>query len=99
MYMVIWRFEVKPGSEQAFEKVYAASGDWAQLFQKAGEAYQGTELLREVEQPGIYVTIDRWQSHKAYEEFLKQTVNEYKELDDRCEVLTISETKIGDLEL
>lgn len=99
MYTIIWKFEVKPGSEQKFEEMYASTGAWVQLFRRAGKAYLGTELLKDVERPGMYVTVDRWESHEAYEKFLKRSVNEYKRLDDQCEALTTSESKIGDLVL
>jgi len=32
MFLVLWEFEVKPGSEQRFERVYGPGGDWDSLF-------------------------------------------------------------------
>jgi hypothetical protein len=32
MFLVLWEYEVKPGSEKRFEKAYGPAGDWAQLF-------------------------------------------------------------------
>jgi len=32
MFLVLWEFEVKPGREQRFQKVYGPGGDWDSLF-------------------------------------------------------------------
>ena len=32
MFLVLWEFEVKPGNEERFERVYGAGGDWDSLF-------------------------------------------------------------------
>jgi len=28
MFVILWEFEVKPGSEAGFEKVYGPTGEW-----------------------------------------------------------------------
>ena len=30
MFLTLWEFEVKPGSEELFEKAYGAEGEWVQ---------------------------------------------------------------------
>ena len=32
MFLVLWEFEVKPGREKRFERVYGPDGDWASCF-------------------------------------------------------------------
>jgi hypothetical protein len=34
MFLVLWEFEVKPGCEERFERVYGAGGDWDSLFRR-----------------------------------------------------------------
>jgi hypothetical protein len=46
MFLVLWEFDVKPGSEKQFELVYRSNGDWARLF-RSDPAYQRTLLLRD----------------------------------------------------
>jgi heme-degrading monooxygenase HmoA len=101
MYLTIWEFFVRPGSEGEFERIYGPKGDWARLF--AGSAgYLGTELLLDNEQngPGAtrYVTIDRWSGARVFANFQAARGEKYKELDARCERLTARETRMGSFE-
>src|SRR5882757_4144284 len=34
MFLVLWEFEVKPGCEKRFERVYGPGGDWDSLFRR-----------------------------------------------------------------
>ena len=43
MFVALWEFEVKPGCEKEFEKVYVPEGDWAKLFQNDAN-YRETRL-------------------------------------------------------
>ena len=97
MYVIIWKFAVKPGLENDFEAVYGPGGTWAQFFRR-GPGYIGTELLRYASAPGQYFTIDRWQSQTAFESFQARFAAGYKAIDQECEALTVSEIKIGTFE-
>src|SRR5512145_2328783 len=94
MFIVIWEYKVKPGSEEEFEESYGSTGDWAKFF-KSSRNYLGTELVKRIEASRSYATIDRWNSEKAYMDFLEKHKDRYHELDDRFAALTESETKIG----
>ena len=61
MHVIIWEFRAQRGREGEFEGAYGPDGDWANFF-RSGEGYLGTELMRDLETPGRYVTIDRWTS-------------------------------------
>ena len=93
----LWEFEVKPGSEEQFEKVYGPEGPWARLFQKDGDHLE-TRLLREVGRERVYVTLDAWRSRQSYETFLEEHATDYKKLDGMGEGLTTREMKIAWLE-
>jgi heme-degrading monooxygenase HmoA len=94
MYIVIWEYQVKADRVAEFEEIYSAEGAWVQLFQK-GTGYLGTQLLRDSQQPGRYITIDRWVSSEAYNSFKANLQTEYKELDARCGNLTERESFLG----
>ena len=94
MYTILWEFRPAAGKEKAFESAYGPDGVWPPFFAK-GDGYVGTELLTDVERPGRYVTIDRWQSREHYETFNREHAAEYAEIDKRCEALTESEDQIG----
>ena len=94
MFVVIWRFEVDAAHVAAFEAAYGPDGDWARLF-RASSGYLGTELLRDAEAPGTYLTIDRWSSEDAFRAFRADHDAAYAALDRACEALTRSETRVG----
>jgi heme-degrading monooxygenase HmoA len=97
MFVALWEFDVKPGCEERFERVYGPDGEWVRLFR--GDAnYQGTRLLREASRDGIYVTVDFWRSREAYERFRAAARESYAPLDAACEGLTASERHIGSFE-
>ena len=97
MYRIVWAFEVKPGSAQAFESAYGPEGEWAKLFRKA-PGYGGTELLKDVDTMGRYLTIDRWRSREDFWKFREAFRAEYLAIDNRLKVLTTRETLIGDFQ-
>jgi heme-degrading monooxygenase HmoA len=93
-FTIVWRFTIHPESKVRFESIYGPNGAWAVLFARSA-GYRGTELLRETTDPDSYLTIDRWESAAAFEEFRRQFAAEYEALDRDCEDLTQTETKIG----
>ena len=71
---------------------------WATFF-RAGEGYLGTELFRDVTQSARYLTIDRWISQSAYEDFRRDHLTEYETIDECCQALTEQELRLGSLPL
>jgi heme-degrading monooxygenase HmoA len=96
-FTVAWEFRVPTCQRRAFEKAYRPDGAWAQLF-RIGDGYMRTELLRDRETPGRYLTIDYWVSKRAFVNFKKQKRAEYEELDRRCEAFTQKEKILGEFE-
>ena len=94
MIAVAWSYRVVPGCEAAFEALYAADGDWSRLFARSPD-YLGTQLLRDVDHPSHYVTLDRWRTQDAYEAFLLSVREDYRALDQRGDALTSEERRIG----
>ena len=93
----MWEFDARLESWREFERAYGPTGTWARLFRK-GDGYVATELLRDRETSGRYVTIDRWDSRAAFEAFRERFAAEYERLDQACEALTTRETLIGRFE-
>jgi len=94
MFLALWEYEVKPGCEERFEKVYGPAGDWARLF-RSDSQYRETRLLRDPFRPSLYLTLDYWNSCQSYEEFMAAHNAEYKALDVEAEALTIKERRVG----
>ncbi len=97
MFVTLWEFEVKPGSEKLFEQAYGPEGEWAQLFGRDAR-YRGTRLLRDVGAERVYVTMDSWESKTAYEEFREKFAAEYETLDRKCAGMTVREKHLGECE-
>ena len=97
MFLVLWEFDVKPGSEKQFELVYGPRGDWARLFQ-SDPAYQRTLLLRDASRDHTYLTCDFWNSRVEYETFRQRHRDAYLAIDKQCEELTVAEREIGAFE-
>jgi ribosomal-protein-alanine acetyltransferase len=94
-FTAVWEFHVRIEKTRAFENVYGPAGDWARLF-RLDEGYLGTELVRDHRNRGRYFTFDFWISRQAYQRFKKQHAAAYKSLDKKCNLLTESETLIGE---
>jgi heme-degrading monooxygenase HmoA len=98
MYWVVWSFDVKVEQVKAFERFYGPNGEWEQLFRRA-PGYVDTELRRETDRRGHYLTIDRWQTRADYERFKEAFSTQYEMLDVRCARMTEAENKVGDFEM
>ena len=97
MFVILWEFEVKPGLEARFEEVYGPQGAWARFF-GSDPAYLGTRLLRDMQRPRTYLTLDQWTSRDAYDTFRRKQAAEYAALDAAGEVLTQQERHLGSCE-
>ncbi len=84
-----------PAANRArFEAAYGPDGDWARLFRHAAD-FRGTELLRDDERDGVYLTIDRWGSAEAFDRFKHDFGADYRRLDASLEGLASCETRVG----
>ena len=72
-------------------------GQWAQFFAH-GRGYIGTELLRDVEIPGRYLVIDRWESADAYNAFANANRDEYMRRVDDTRFYYEQELRLGTFE-
>ncbi len=94
---VIWEFQVKPEAVSAFESIYGPAGAWAELFRQSPD-YRGTELVRDLDRPGRYLTLDHWTSIEALRHLKQDLHVEYAALDKQCESLTKMEVFLGNFE-
>lgn len=95
--MIALLFSYDAGDAAEFERVYGPDGDWAQFF-RTGRGYVGTELLTDVEIPGRYLVIDRWESRDAYNEFVAANREEYMRRVDESAFHYSHELRLGTFE-
>ena len=95
MIALVFSYEVRDAD--AFEQANGADGEWAEFFRR-GAGYVGTELLRDVETPGRYLVIDRWESAEAYNAFATEHREEYMRRVDETVFLYDHELRFGTFE-
>jgi heme-degrading monooxygenase HmoA len=95
MLALVFSYEVHDPAE--FERVYGTDGEWAEFFRQ-GRGYIGTEFLRDVEQAGRYLVVDRWESPDAYNAFVAAHREEYMRRVDETRFLYDSELRFGTFE-
>ena len=93
MFVILWEFEVKPGSEDRFQKAYGPEGDWVRLFRRDPH-FRGTQLLRDSSRALWYFTVDLWDSEADYLAFLDGHRTAYEDLDRAGEGLTLRERRV-----
>jgi len=91
---IVWEFLVPEAQRVAFEAAYGPDGPWALLFRQA-PGFLEVKLLRSQESAERYLTIDRWESNTAFENFKSQFAREYQALDRQLEGLASSELRVG----
>lgn len=94
MFTTVWEYEVPDARRAEFEAVYGVGGEWVKLFRQA-PGFRETVLLRSVASPPTYVTLDRWSSRAAYEEFRIVHAAAYAALDAAAAGLTLVERHLG----
>ena len=95
MIALVFSYEVREAAE--FERVYGPDGEWAAFF-RTGRGYVGTELLHDLEVPGRYLVIDRWDSVEAYNAFVAEHREEYMRRVDDTRFHYESELRFGTFE-
>ena len=95
MIALVFSYEVRDTDQ--FETVYGPEGEWAAFFAGA-PGYIGTELLRDVELPGRYLVIDRWESPEAYNAFASEHREEYMRRVDESAYMYDQELRFGTFE-
>jgi heme-degrading monooxygenase HmoA len=94
MFVILWQFEVKPGSEKSFENAYGPAGEWVRLFRRDPH-FEQTILLRDSRHPQTYLTLDFWHSEAAYNQFKATHTSDYSATDTATQSLTLSEHHIS----
>ena len=95
--MIAVAFLYESRDAEAFEQAYGPTGEWAQFFAGA-RGYVGTELLRDVDQPGRYIVIDRWESAETYNDFVAANSDEYLRRGDEMSFHYVQELRFGTFE-
>src|SRR6185436_10247746 len=93
MYVITWRFQVKPQHLAEFKKEYGPDGSWATLFRR-GNGYVKTDLIPSQASPTEFTTVDYWKSKEDFDRFKSLNEEEYERLDRQFAGLTTREERI-----
>jgi quinol monooxygenase YgiN len=94
MVRIVWEFMARADKIKEFENYFADSGPWSALFRK-NSGYHGTVLLRDLQIPRRYLTIDRWENAALHRAMRERYKLEFEELDRAGEAFTESEKHTG----
>jgi quinol monooxygenase YgiN len=94
MVRIVWEFMARADKINEFENYFAGSGPWTALFRK-NSGYHGTVLLRDMQKPRRYLTIDRWENAAMHRAMRERFAAEFEELDHAGEAFTESEQHHG----
>jgi quinol monooxygenase YgiN len=97
-YIYLWAYEVSPELVDDFYELYGPEGAWVVLFRRA-PGYLDTQLIVDRNQPGRFLTIDRWMSKEAFDSFRTKFDTDFAHLDRLGEELIESETMLGEFGL
>lgn len=94
MLEIFYRYRVHRLQVRAFEHAYGSTGPWVKLFARH-PGYKRTRLFRHKEDPGIYVTVDVWESKADWDDFRSTYGKEYLRLDKQLALLKLEEQLLG----
>jgi len=94
----VWEYIVREDRVDQFVRAYGPDGDWVKLF-SLDEAYLGTKLYHDLDNPNRFLTTDYWTSKTERDLFREKYAPEFEEIDRACELLTKSEKFLGDFEI
>jgi|HubBroStandDraft_2_1064218.scaffolds.fasta_scaffold2322399_1 heme-degrading monooxygenase HmoA len=93
-YDIVSEFRVPARRRADFEAAYGAESAWADQFKHA-VGFIDVKLLRSEGCPERYLTIDRWASDDAFNNFQRAFAAEYQALDAQLDGIASSEVCIG----
>ena len=94
MIAIVWQFDVKAGSESAFEEFYGAAGEWTAV-NRHSRSYLGTSFMRDQARTSRYLLIEYWSEMLVYEQHKSRRTNVMARLNKRRGELVESIEPLG----
>lgn len=93
VFIRIWDYDVPADAVPAFCAAYPSHGDWVEMFARA-VGYLGTELYRDPDHTGHFLTIERWRTEQDWHAFRARFGADYGALDARLDGLAATERSL-----
>jgi hypothetical protein len=84
MVAVVWQFEIRPGTDEAFERFYGADGDWTKLSRRS-RSFLGSSFLKDIAAEHRYLLVEYWGEMVVYEKHMADFGSEVKSLEEQRE--------------
>ena len=94
MIEVLYRYRVHPAQARAFEHAYGPAGPWAQLYRRH-PGFRRARLFRDKNDPGVYISVDVWESKADWDGFRGANAQAYARLDRELHLLYLEELLLG----
>jgi len=92
----IWEFHVKEGCERQFMAMNRRT--WPDFFMTSPR-YRSTDIAKNLDNPRVYVTVDKWDSQEDFEQFNKANRDKYLALEEDHKSLYESARHVGWIDL
>ncbi len=94
MYLIIWKYKIKPANREKFEDEYGSAGTWSVFFSQSSH-YKGSFLYKSEEEENTYLLIDTWVDKQTYDDFRQTKAESYHQLSASLQYLYVTEEKTG----
>lgn len=94
MVAVVWQFDIRPGTAEAFERMYGADGEWTKLSRRS-RSFLGSSFLRDIGTELRYLLVEYWGEMVVYEKHVADFGDELQELERERERLVARMETVG----
>lgn len=94
MVAVVWQFETRADSEEAFERFYGADGEWTRVSRRS-RSFLGSSFLKNLAAPSRYLLVEYWSEMVVYERHLVDIREDVRELEAERDKLLVSMEPLG----
>jgi quinol monooxygenase YgiN len=94
MIALVWQFDVREDSREAFEQIYGADGEWTALARRS-RSYLGSAFLRDQTAPTRYLLTEYWSEMVVYERHVQDFTDEIASLTRRRDEMLTAVQSLG----
>jgi quinol monooxygenase YgiN len=91
---VVWQFDVLPGKNDEFERLYGADGPWTALSRRS-RSFLGSSFLKDLAQPSRYLVVEYWSEMVVYERHHADFEDEVQQLEQQRQALLRQSVPLG----
>jgi hypothetical protein len=94
MIAIVWKFQVKNGEQDAFERLYGVDGDWTRV-NRATRSFLGSSFLRNQNDPSQYLVTEYWSEMLVYEQQRVKAAETFAAVEQQRDALVQSIEPLG----